>query len=92
MRQVVTVGLDIAKNGLFAKGKFCLIRRGKLVLPRCRARLGADSLLPEAGGAVPRGSRPLGVGHEAAAMDGPAAAGRPSGPQRRWDRAYQLLL
>src|SRR3954453_6893539 len=31
------------------------------------------------GGAVPRGSRPLGVDHEAAAMDDSAAAGRPSG-------------
>ena len=60
------------QDGLFAKGKFCLIRRGQSVLVQRRARTGSDRALPDAGASVPRGSRPLGVGHEAAAVDGPA--------------------
>jgi hypothetical protein len=43
-----------------------------LILPKRQVRLGADRALPEAGGTIPRGSRPFGVGHEAAAVDGPA--------------------
>ena len=37
------------QDGLFAKGKFCLIRRGQLVLPQRRARSGSDRALPDAG-------------------------------------------
>ena len=66
------------QDGLFAKDKFCLIRRGQLVLAQRRARSGSDRALPDAGAAVPRGSRPLGAGHEAAAVDRAPAAGRPS--------------
>jgi hypothetical protein len=66
------------QDGLFAKGKFCLTRRGELLLPQCRGRSGADRAGLEVGSIVPRGSRPLGVGHEAAAVDGSPAAGRPS--------------
>jgi hypothetical protein len=66
------------KDGLFAKDKFCLIRRGQLVLPQRGARSGADRALPDAGSAVPKGSRPFGVDHEAAAVGGSPAAGRPS--------------
>jgi len=66
------------QDGLFAKDKFCLIRRGQLVLPQRGARSGADRALPDAGSAVPKGSRPFGVDHEAAAVGGSPAAGRPS--------------
>ena len=66
------------QDGLFAKDKFCLIRRGRLVLAQRRARSGPDRALPGAGAAVPRGFRPLGAGHEAAAVDRAPAAGRPS--------------
>ena len=67
------------QDGLFAKDKFCLIRRGRLVLAQRRARSGSDRALPGAGAAILRGSCPLGAGHEAAAVDSPPAAGRPSG-------------
>src|SRR4028119_1842037 len=65
------------QDGLFAKGKFCLIRRSRLVLPQRPGRSGTDGVLPAAGDAVPRGSRPLGVVHEATAVGAPPAAGRP---------------
>ena len=65
-------------NSLFAKDKFCLIRRGRLVLAQRRARSGSDRALPGAGAAILRGSCPLGAGHEAAAVDRAPATGRPS--------------
>jgi len=67
------------QDGLFAKGKFCLIRWGRLVLPERRGRVGADRMLLKASSTVLGGSRPLGVDHEAAAVDGLSAASRPSG-------------
>lgn len=67
------------QDGLFAKGKFCLIRQGRVALPQRRVRLEADRTLPEVGGIVPRGFCLLGVSHEAAAVDGSAAVGRPCG-------------
>ncbi len=67
------------EDGLFAEGKFCLIRRGGLVLPQPRGWTVGNRALPEPVGAVPRGSRPFEAGHEAAAVDGPPADGGPCG-------------
>src|SRR3954469_6271535 len=66
-------------DGLFTKDKFCLTRQGVLALSwRCTPR-GADRQTPKAGAAVPRGSCPLGVGHEATALDGGAGPSQPPG-------------
>jgi hypothetical protein len=66
-------------DGLFTKDKFCLTRQGVLALSwRCSPR-GADRQTPKAGAAVPRGSCPLGVGHEATALDGGAGPSQPPG-------------
>jgi len=42
----------LGEDGLFAKDKFCLIRRGRLVLAQRRARSGSDRALPGAGAAI----------------------------------------
>src|SRR4051812_40308213 len=71
--------LASALDGLFTKDKFCLTRQGVLALLwRCSPR-GADRQTPKAGAAVPRGSCPLGVGHEATALDGGAGPSQPPG-------------
>src|SRR5918995_1008610 len=66
-------------DGLFTNDKFCLTRQGTLALSRRRSPLGADRQPPDAGAAVPRGSCPLGVGHEATALDGGAGPSQPPG-------------
>src|SRR5690349_1627135 len=66
-------------DGLFTTDKFCLTRQGTLALSRQRSPLGADRPTPNAGAAVPRGSCPLGVDHEATALDGGAGPSQPPG-------------
>ena len=72
-------GLADGVDGLFTNDKFCLARHGRLTLSWRRGLRRADRPTDGTGAAVPGGTCPLGVGHEAAVDRGAAPSQRPCG-------------
>src|SRR4051812_6968466 len=66
-------------DGRFTNDKFCFVRHGQLALSWRRAPFGPDRRPAAAEASAPEGSRPRGVDHEPASLDGHALLDQPSG-------------
>ena len=70
--------LEFRLDGRFTNDKFCFVRHGQLALSWRRAPFGSDGRPATAEASAPEGSRPRGVDHEPASLDGHALLDQPS--------------